>query len=95
MTDSMYLIIESVKEFKKFLKPFVDDTDLILELIGEKESRHITVNGFGITLDGQIIIEIPRTLKWLQDKILASPYANRLKTKTEIKEFTRGRNVLE
>lgn len=89
MTDSMYLIIESVKEAKKLFKPFVGDADTALELVGEKESKHITVSEFGRTDDDQFIIEIPRTLKGLQDKILVSSYAGKLKTKAEIQKLTK------
>ncbi len=88
MTDSMYLIIESVKEFKKFLKPFVGDSDIALELVGEKESRHITARGHAKTSDGKYLFEIPRTLLELQKKILASPHADRLIKRENIKNYT-------
>lgn len=84
----MYYISNDVKTAKKELKECVDDTDTILEIVGEKESVHITRKGFGVTTDGRIIIEIPRTLKNIQDNILASIYTDRLKTKEDIKNYT-------
>jgi hypothetical protein len=84
----MYFIIKDTKEAKKIFKSLYGDSDIALELVGEKESQHITVGDFGRLSDGKIVVEIPRTLKNLQDLIKNSLYANQLKTKAEFQEFT-------
>lgn len=88
MTDSMYHIADSIEAFKKSVSEILPGFDARI-LTGEKQTSHITVMGFGRTRDGKYIFEIPRTCKELQNKILASPYANRLKTKTEIQKLTK------
>jgi hypothetical protein len=88
MADSMYLIVKDIKGAKKIFKDILGDSDIALELVGEKESQHITVGDFGRLSDGKIVVEIPRTLKNLQDLIKNSLYANQLKTKAEFQEFT-------
>jgi len=83
----MYLIITDVKTAKKFLKEMLGDSDIALELVGEKESQHITVGEFGKITDGRIIVKIPRTLKALQDKIKLSAYIDNLKARAEVEKL--------
>lgn len=90
MADSMYLIAQDAKEAKKIFKAAVGDSDLALELVGEKESQHITVWGFSETEDGRIVIEIPRTLKGFQTSIIESPYGSQLKTREGIGAFLKN-----
>ena len=87
MIDSMYHIADSIEAFKKFVSEILPDFDSRI-LTGEKQTSHITVGRFGRTKDGKYIFEIPRTCKELQDKILGSPEAASLKTRTDIKNFT-------
>ncbi len=87
MDDSMYFIVKDMAEIKTIFQGNFSEYDAG-ELIGEKLSDHIFVNGFARTKDDQYIVEVPRTLKALQDKILSSPYRDRLKTREDIKNFT-------
>jgi hypothetical protein len=84
MDDSMYAVLRNLYTTKNF---FEDNFSSIIDykiLIGEKLSHHIFVGVFAKTKDGKMVVEIPRSLKGLQTEILASPYANKLKTRQEI-----------
>jgi hypothetical protein len=80
MAPNKYLICKDKEDARKMLENKGVDPRILL---GEKQTHHIHVVGFAKTKDGDFIVEVPGTLKTVQDSISLSANAGKLKTKEE------------